>query len=276
MKIKELLKSGCDILKVNNIEDANLKSRLLLAYLLNTNKEYLMIHYEEDVNEKIIQEFKDKIEEIKLGKPIQYITHNQDFMGLHFYVDERVLIPQPDTEILVQETIKKIGQEDLKKVLDICTGSGAIAVSIKKICNSAEVIATDISEKALEIAEKNAKLNEVDIKFQKSDMFKNIDEKFDIIVSNPPYIENEIISTLPKEVQNEPYIALAGGEDGLDFYRIIVQNAKKHLVHNGVVVVEIGYNQKESVIKLFEEEGYKEIYSKKDFGQNDRIIVAKF
>jgi release factor glutamine methyltransferase len=276
MKIRELLKSGCDILKLNNIDEANLKAKLLLSYLLNTNKEYLMIHDEEDVDEKIIQCFEDKIEEIKLGKPVQYITHNQDFMGLKFFVDEGVLIPQPDTEILVQEVIQKANQESSKKILDICTGSGAIAISIKKICNFVEVIASDISEKALEIAQKNAKLNEVDIKFQKSDMFENINEKFDIIVSNPPYIENEIIEALPKEVQNEPYIALAGGKDGLDFYRIIAQNAKKHLTQNGIVAVEIGYNQKESVIKLFEEEGYKEIYSKKDFGQNDRIVVAKF
>lgn len=274
MKIRDLLKIGLDTLK-DNTEDANLKTKLLLSYLLKVNKEYLVIHDNEEVSETIMQEFKNKIEELKNGKPIQYITNFQEFMGLSFYVDENVLIPQPDTEILVEEAINLISEYGAKKVLDLCTGSGAIAISVKKKCDSAEIVGVDISEAALEVAIKNAKSNEVDVKFKKSDMFKNINEKFDIIVSNPPYIENEVIKTLPKEVQNEPYIALAGGEDGLDFYKVIAQDAKKYLNENGIVAVEIGYNQRESVIKLFEKEGYKEIYSKKDFGQNDRIVVAK-
>ena len=274
MKIRDLLKVGFETLK-DNTEDANLKTKLLLSYLLKVNKEYLIIHDNEEVSETIIQEFKNKIEELKNGKPIQYITHFQEFMGLNFYVDENVLIPQPDTEILVEEAINLINQYSSKRVLDLCTGSGAIAISVKKKCDFAEVVGVDISEVALKVAIKNTNLNEVEVKFEKSNMFESINGKFDIIVSNPPYIENEVIKTLPKEVQNEPYIALAGGEDGLDFYKIIAQDAKKYLNENGIVAVEIGYNQRESVIKLFETEGYKEIYSKKDFGQNDRIVVAK-
>ena len=274
MKIRDLLKVGFETLK-DNTEDANLKTKLLLSYLLKVNKEYLVIHDNEEVSETIIQEFKNKIEELKNGKPIQYITHFQEFMGLNFYVDENVLIPQPDTEILVEEAINLINQYSSKRVLDLCTGSGAIAISVKKKCDFAEVVGVDISEVALKVAIKNTNLNEVEVKFEKSNMFESINGKFDIIVSNPPYIENEVIKTLPKEVQNEPYIALAGGEDGLDFYKIIAQDAKKYLNENGIVAVEIGYNQRESVIKLFETEGYKEIYSKKDFGQNDRIVVAK-
>lgn len=274
MKIRDLLKVGFETLK-DNTEDANLKTKLLLSYLLKVNKEYLVIHDNEEVSETIIQEFKNKIEELKNGKPIQYITHFQEFMGLNFYVDENVLIPQPDTEILVEEAINLINQYCSKRVLDLCTGSGAIAISMKKKCDFAEVVGVDISEVALKVAIKNTNLNEVEVKFEKSNMFESINGKFDIIVSNPPYIENEVIKTLPKEVQNEPYIALAGGEDGLDFYKIIAQDAKKYLNENGIVAVEIGYNQRESVIKLFETEGYKEIYSKKDFGQNDRIVVAK-
>ena len=274
MKIRDLLKVGFETLK-DNTEDANLKTKLLLSYLLKVNKEYLVIHDNEEVSETIIQEFKNKIEELKNGKPIQYITHFQEFMGLNFYVDENVLIPQPDTEILVEEAINLINQYSSKRVLDLCTGSGAIAISVKKKCDFAEVVGVDISEVALKVAIKNTNLNEVEVKFEKSNMFESINGKFDIIVSNPPYIENEVIKTLPKEVQNEPYIALAGGEDGLDFYKIIAQDAKKYLNENGIVAVEIGYNQRESVINLFETEGYKEIYSKKDFGQNDRIVVAK-
>ena len=274
MRIRDLLKLGFDTLK-ENIEDANLKVKLLLMHLLNVSKEYLIIHDDEDVSETVIEEFKNKIEELKNGKPIQYIINVQEFMGLSFYVNENVLIPQPDTEILVEESIDLINKFNAKKVLDLCTGSGAIAISIKNNCHMVDVIGIDISEEALEVAMKNAKFINVDVNFQKSDMFENINEKFDIIISNPPYIENEVIKTLPKEVQNEPYIALAGGENGLDFYKIIARDAKKYLNENGIVAVEIGYNQKDSVINLFEKEGYREIYSKKDFGQNDRIVVAK-
>ena len=274
MKIKDLLKVGFDILK-DNTEEANLKTKLLLSYLLKVNKEYFIIHDNEEVVASIVEEFKNKIEELKKGKPIQYITNVQEFMGLNFYVDENVLIPQPDTEILVEETINLINKYNAKKILDLCTGSGAIAIALKKNCNFTELMGADISKAALQVAMKNAKSNEVNIDFRGSNMFESINEKFDIIVSNPPYIENEVIKTLPREVQNEPYIALAGGDDGLDFYKIIAKEAKKYLNQNGIVVVEIGYNQRESVMKLFEQEGYKEIYSKKDFGQNDRIVVAK-
>lgn len=275
MNIKSLLNFGINFLKDNNIEEATLKAKILLAYILNVRKEYLIIHDEDEVSKEAERSFKEKLNELKKGKPIQYITCKQEFMGLNFYVNENVLIPQPDTEVLVEEVIEKTKQNVSKKLLDICTGSGAIAVSIARNMPNIEVVASDISEKALKVAMENAKRNNVKIRFILSDMFENIAEKFDFIVSNPPYIENGIIAKLSSEVQCEPYIALAGGEDGLDFYRIIANHSKEHLKQGGCLAVEIGYNQKASVIKIFEQEGYKEIYSKKDFGDNDRIVVAK-
>lgn len=275
MDIKNLLEYGTKILKDKQIEDSFIKCRLLLASILNVSKEYLIIHDNQELDESIVLDFKNKVKELENGKPIQYITCKQEFMGLNFYVNENVLIPQPDTEILVEEALKIIKENEIKSVLDICTGSSCIAVSIKSKTSKVCVTASDISEKALEIAKKNAVNNNVSIDFILSNMFEKINSKFDLIVSNPPYIENDVIKTLPKEVQNEPYIALSGGEDGLDFYRIIGKNAKNYLNAHGYVAVEIGYNQKEKVIKIFEDEGYKEIYSKKDYSGNDRIVVAR-
>lgn len=275
MKIKDLLKLGIEALNTSGIEEANLKCKILLTSLLRVRKEYLVIHNLDEVPENIVANFKNKLEELKNGKPIQYITNKQEFMGLDFYVNENVLIPQPDTEMLVEEAINVAKQNVTKSVLDICTGSGAIAIALKKNLDSVQVTASDISVEALEVARKNAKNNEVEINFICSDMFENIVGKFDLIVSNPPYIENEIIKTLPQEVQNEPYIALAGGEDGLDFYKIIAKQGKKFLNSQGYIAVEIGYNQRESVIEIFELEGYKEIYSKKDYSGNNRVVVAR-
>lgn len=275
MKIKDLLKLGMEALNTSGIEEANLKCKILLTSLLRVRKEYLVIHNLDEVPENIVANFKNKLEELKNGKPIQYITNKQEFMGLDFYVNENVLIPQPDTEMLVEEAINVAKQNVTKSVLDICTGSGAIAIALKKNLDSVQVTASDISVEALEVAKENAKNNEVEINFICSDMFENIVGKFDLIVSNPPYIENEIIKTLPQEVQNEPYIALAGGEDGLDFYKIIAKQGKKFLNSQGYIAVEIGYNQRESVIEIFELEGYKEIYSKKDYSGNNRVVVAR-
>ena len=160
-----------------------------------------------------------------------------------------MLIPQPDTEILVEEVIKISEDIDKLKILDLCTGSGAIAVSLKKYIENSRVVATDISERALEIAAKNAKDNNVEIEFIKSNLFRDVNTKFNIIVSNPPYIKTSVIETLEKEVQKEPIIALNGGIDGLDFYRSIINEADKYLNINGFLCLEIGYDQKNEVIR---------------------------
>lgn len=199
-------------------------------------------------------------------------------MGLVFYVDENVLIPQPDTEILVESVIQIVNSLNKKdiKILDLCTGSGAIGVSLGKNLQKAKIFASDISTAAIEVAKRNSKSNNVEIEFIKSDLFESINDKFNMIVSNPPYIETRSIEGLSNEVKNEPFIALDGGKDGLDFYRKIISEAPNYLSENGYLAVEIGYNQREAVEKLLITHGYKNIYSKKDLAGLDRIIVAQF
>ena len=281
MIIKEVLKTAIEKLKNKNIEDASMKVKMILSDTLNKEKEYLLVHDQDELDEDILKVFDERLNKLISGKPIQYILNKQDFMGLHFYVDENVLIPQPDTENLVEEVIKisktlKMNKEQLK-VLDMCTGSGAIAVSLSKYIDKALIYASDISINALDVAKKNAKSNSLDITFIHSDLFNDIEtsNQFDIIVSNPPYIETEVIKSLSKEVQEEPIIALDGGKDGLDFYREIIKCAKEYLIKDGYLALEIGYDQKDSVIKLLQDNDYKNIYSKKDLSGNDRVVVGQ-
>ncbi len=276
MKIKEILKNGIDKLREYSIQDAILKAQILMECQLNMSHEKMIVNYEKEMETNAINEFFENIDQLIKGKPIQYITNSQNFFGLGFYVDENVLVPQPDTEILVEEVIKLRNEMSQKpRILDICTGSGAIAIALDKNIE-AEIFASDISNNALQVARKNALKLQAKIKFLKSDMFENIKGKFDVIVSNPPYIEVETIKNLSIEVKSEPVIALDGGKDGLKFYRVLAKKSKEHLKNNGFLAVEIGYQQKEKVMEIFEREGFCEIYSKKDFGGNNRIVVGKW
>ena len=278
MNIEEILRKEINNLKQNNIENSTLKAKILLANILNVKKEYLLIHSEEEVKQEDKIKYENCIKELIKGKPLQYITNKQEFMGLNFYVDENVLIPQPDTEILVEKAIEIAETTQKNKILDMCTGSGCIAISLAKKINNAQIIAVDISNSALNVANKNAINNNVEnkIKFINSDMFNNIEEKFDIIVSNPPYIETETINKLEIEVQNEPHLALDGGIDGLKFYKTIANNAFKYLNENGYLLLEIGYNQQNSVTQLLQDIGkYKNIETVKDLGGNYRVVIAR-
>lgn len=278
MNIKQALEEAKNILKSNNFEDSNIIAKELLSYVLKKDKVYLTINLDSDLTDIEYVEFTKYIEQIIDGKPLQYITQKQEFMGMEFFMNENVLIPQPDTEILVETVLdicKRYGKQSLR-ILDLCTGSGAIAISLSKILNT-QVFASDVSTKALEVAEKNNVLNNSKVEFIESNLFEQINgEKFDIIVSNPPYIKNEEIKSLSKQVQNEPYIALAGGEDGLDFYRKIIDEAYKYINKNGYLCLEIGYDQKEDLIKLIKQnENYEYENCIKDLSNNDRCIIAK-
>ncbi|MCR5147000.1 MAG: peptide chain release factor N(5)-glutamine methyltransferase [Clostridia bacterium] len=263
------------------MEDIPLKVRLLAEHVLKMNKFELVVHHDQAVTKEQEIEFQLGLERLKKDTPIQYITNHQEFMKLDFYVDENVLIPQPDTEILVEEVLKYVQQlpsNDTKlQILDLCTGSGAIAISLAKYIDNCEITATDISTKAIQIAKLNAEKNLVHkkIHFVESDMFKNIEgNQFDIIVSNPPYIESEIIKTLSPEVQKEPKLALDGGQDGLDFYRMIINNSKNYLKPNGKVFLEIGYNQRDDLFELIKAENLNNAPTCiKDLSGNDRVIV---
>lgn len=277
MRINELLEIGIEKLKTSQIKEPISIARRIMCFVLKKDKIYLVTNGNEEVEQSTKTEFLEAISKIQKHIPIQYITKKQEFMKMDFYVDENVLIPQPDTEIVVEEAIDIINRNKLSKVLDMCTGSGILAISIAKYTDASKITAVDISEKALEVAEKNAISNDVDtkIKFIKSDMFKNISEKFDLIISNPPYIRTDVIKTLSEEVKNEPILALDGGIKGLDFYNIIAENAKKYLNENGYLVLEIGYDQKTEVVNLLEVQEYSEIRVIKDMGGNDRVIVCK-
>ena len=286
MNIKQILEYGIIILKESNIEEPILKARMLLANILKQSKEYLLIHETEELNLNDTNKYKEGMKKLAINIPIQYIINKNEFMGLEFYVDENVLIPQPDTEILVEEVIKickEINSHNENKkirILDLCTGSGAIGISLKKYIQNSEITLSDISNKALEIAKKNCIniIGNTEINIIESDLFEKIDvnNKFDIIVSNPPYIETKTIQTLDKEVQKEPKLALDGGEDGLNLYRRIIKEAHNYLSDNGILVLEIGYNQKDKVINLIRTSNmYREVYSKKDLSNNDRIVACK-
>lgn len=310
MKLQELIQNSKHELDSLNVEDADIKLKILIEYVFKISKEKLILKYKDEINDKKVEEFRKLLKKLENGILIQYIINNQEFMGLNFYVDENVLIPQPDTEILVEEVIKYcnelrnnesedketnkdykeniekepiINKEDKNinkktiKILDLCTGSGIIGISIYKYLENVEIYASDISQKALNIAEKNTNLNNAKINFINSDMFENIHIKdFDIIVSNPPYIESKVIESLSKEVQNEPKLALDGGEDGLKFYRCILENAKDYLRKNGAIFLEIGYDQKEKIEEILKSyKIYKETKCIKDFGGNNRVIIIK-
>ena len=278
MNIRQIIEKGAIELKINRIEMPKTKARMLIQFILNKPRQYIIVNDQKNLEKETEETYFKCIDMLKQGMPIEHITHQKEFMKLNFYVDENVLIPRQDTEILVEEVIDIAKKMKAKKILDLCTGSGAIAVSLAKYIDNCEVTALDISPKALEIAKLNAKNNEVEnkITFIESNIFENLPlEKYDIIVSNPPYIKKEIIKTLNKDVQREPRIALDGGDDGLDFYRKIIKEAYEYLKFKGYLCLEIGYDQKEDVIRLInQEDKYINTYSKKDLFGNDRIVVT--
>lgn len=278
MTINQALNKGMIMLKSNNIDSPKLKARLLLQYVLNKKREQLIIYDNEQITKQQERAYMLNIEKLIKGIPLQHITNSQEFMKMNFFVNSNVLIPRPDTEVLVEEVIKLGKTKKNPTILDLCTGSGAIAISIAKYLPNCKVYASDISRDALEVAKINATNNEVSdkIEFIESDLFENMKGiKFDIIVSNPPYIKTGVIKTLDKEVQKEPIIALDGGKDGLKFYKKIVEEAYPHLKFNSYLCFEIGYDQKEEVEEIIKNaKTYSDTYCKKDLYGNDRVIVT--
>ncbi len=271
---EELLKIGENELLMSDISDANIDAWYLLEYVTGMSRAAFFLKRAENISQKEENEYREVINKRKKHIPLQHITGTQEFMGFDFLVNENVLVPRQDTECLVENVLPYAYG---KKILDMCTGSGCIIISLKKLEETAECTGVDISEKALEIALKNARSNEADVSFIKSDMFKNIMEKYDIIVSNPPYIRLDVIKTLEPEVrEHDPMLALDGGEDGLRFYRILAEEGKKHLARPGRIFMEIGYDQGKAVKEIFENEGFKEVVVKKDLCENDRVVIAEY
>ena len=279
MTIEENLKIATMKLKKSKIEEPRKIARLLLCSVLKIRKEEVLLYEKKELAKQEEEEYQKSIQKLEEGYPLQYITHHQEFMKLDFYVDEHVLIPRADTEITVEEVISycQNQEKDNLRILDLCTGSGAIAISLGRYLPNCEIVAVDISKEALKVAKKNAKQNEVNnITCIQSNLFENVVGTFDVIVSNPPYIKTEVITTLEPEVQKEPIIALDGGTDGLIFYQKILKQAGNYFKKDGAIFFEIGYDQKEEVINMIREtKEYREIEGKKDLSGNDRMIMAK-
>lgn len=275
---RELFAEGEKRLKEALIEEAGVDSHYLLEFVTELSLAEFFLRAEEGIEEdEKVQEFFALIDRRTKRIPLSYLTGRRGFMGLDFYVNENVLIPEQDTEILVEEVLKF---SKGKKILDLCTGSGCIAISLLSLGEVGSIVASDISNEALLVAEKNLNLvseNErKKIKLIQGDLFERIEGRFDIIVSNPPYIESKMIDGLQPEVSvYEPRLALDGSEDGLLFYRRIAKEAKDYFGENGILFLEIGSSQAEAVKKILQEERFHNIRVLKDLAHLDRVVVAE-
>ena len=280
MTIRELFNTYME--ELSHISDTpKLDIEILLSKALgDVDRLYIHLNLHKELTKEQLDSFNEMIEDRLKGRPIAYIVNNREFMGLDFYVEEGVLIPRPDTEPLVEEVIELVKGKENLKIVDIGTGSGAITVSLAKYIKDCQVYSLDISDKALSIGLKNAISNEVEdkINFIKSNIFSGIEDKgleLDVIVSNPPYIRRADINTLHTQVKDyEPYIALEGGEDGLNFYRDITRESVKYLKDKGILAFEVGHDQAEDVSEILKHNGYTNIYTKKDLQGIDRVVIG--
>lgn len=276
--LNELLPQGEEILKQNQIANAKMDAWLLMEHVFQITRSEFYLKREQKQPDCLSDKYLNLVYLRSTHKPVQHIIGTQEFMGLEFIVDENVLIPRQDTELLVEkaiEFVKNLDSENVK-ILDMCTGSGCIAVSLAKFLGVKKIVGADISKKALAIARKNAYKNKVKCEFIESDLFQNIHEEFSIIVSNPPYIRTNEINELMAEVKDyEPVSALDGGKAGLDFYRSIAREAKKHFEKQGFLLFEIGYDEAEFVRNILTGNGYTDISLFKDLAGLDRVITAK-
>ncbi len=278
MRIIDALLWGAQELKAAQVENPRWDADLLLGHILRQRREQLYLERERILGEKEVALYKDLIQRRSQREPLQYIVKHQEFMGLSFYVDERVLIPRPDSEVLVEKVLecrKTWPAEIGPRIVDLCTGSGALAISIAYYWPEAQVTGTDISPDALQVAQRNSKNLGVNVSWREGDFLEPIrKETWDIIISNPPYIGKEEYLSLSPEVTQEPTIALLAEEEGLTFYRKLAQEGSALLNPQGCIFLEIGWLQGEKVTKLFQEEGFEvDIYQ--DYGNRDRVLWVR-
>ncbi|MGN0388537.1 MAG: peptide chain release factor N(5)-glutamine methyltransferase [Suilimivivens sp.] len=273
MQYRELYRMGKARLTEAKIPEAELDARLLLEEVCGTDRNDLLVHGDKEVSPEQCDRYVEYIQRRQKREPLQQITGYQEFMGLRFKVTPDVLIPRQDTETLVEEVMRYL--HDGMHLLDMCTGSGCILLSLLKYSNDCEGTGCDISEKALKVAEENAEMLSLNASFVQSNLFENISGKYEFIVSNPPYIPTGVIPTLMEEVRDhEPVSALDGREDGLYFYRKIVEKAGEYLYPGGMLFFEIGYDQAEKVSSLMREAGYQEVTVCKDLAGLDRVVYG--
>ncbi len=282
MTYKELYEFGKIKLAEAGIAEAALDARLLLEYICHTDRNELIVHAERERSDMEEQFYRVLIEKRASRIPLQHITGEQEFMGLCFKVNQHTLIPRQDTEILVEEALHRLG--DGMRILDMCTGSGCILLSLLKYSNECEGIGIDISEKALAVARENAERLQLDAVFLEGDLFsplegfvseRTTDRLFDMIVSNPPYIETAVIETLMPEVRDhEPAVALDGREDGLYFYRRIIAQAPLHMRKGAHLLFEIGCGQGDMVMSLMREAGFEQVGLFQDYAGLNRVVCG--
>lgn len=273
MTFREAISFGERQLNEVGIVDAKNDAWLLLTFVCKIDHTFYYVHMDEQMDIEQQTEYENVLSKRAEHVPLQYITGEQEFMGIPFHVNESVLIPRQDTETLVEEALKLVRPG--MKVLDMCTGSGCILISILKNVVDVEGFGYDISKQAINVAKENAKLNNVIATFESSDLFEEVTDAFDVIVSNPPYIPTAVIGGLMPEVAvYEPMQALDGKEDGLYFYRKIIVTAFEYLKENGKLLFEIGHDQGESVSNLMREAGYKDVRVVKDLAGNDRVVIG--
>lgn len=269
-----VLKEGEAYLREHAIEDAQTDAWLLMEYVTGISRALFLAERTSVMKEDDRQRYEKLLYERGRRIPLQHLTGTQEFMGFSFLVNEHVLIPRQDTEILVEETLRHLRAG--MRVLDLCTGSGCIAISLAKLCPGISVDAADISQEALSTAGRNADRLGVDIRLIHSDLFEGISDVYDVIVSNPPYIRTGVIETLSEEVRlHEPHLALDGMADGLYFYRKIIRESAAHLKENGMLLFEIGHDQAAEVTELLREKGYQEIQTLQDLAGLDRVVKGK-
>ena len=276
MQYAKLYQIGKEQLQKAGITDAELDARLLLEFICHTDRNALYAHGDQEIEDEKMQDFLQLIEKRAVHIPLQHLTGEQNFMGLDFLVNEHVLIPRQDTEILVEEIMRDL--HDGIRILDMCTGSGCILLSLLHYSNDCVGVGVDVSEDALAVARQNAdRLAEKQAVFIQSDLFEKVEGSFDLIVSNPPYIRSQEIAGLMPEVrEHEPHLALDGKDDGLHFYREIIKWAILHLKRGGQLFFEIGYDQGEAVQALLAANGYTEIAVVKDYAGLDRVVYGTF
>ena len=273
MTYREAIELGEKILNMANIVDAKNDAWLLLTAACKIDHTFYYMHMDEDMDSQQVKEFECLIKKRAEHIPLQYITGEQEFMGMTFHVNSNVLIPRQDTETLVEQALKRV--KPGMHIVDMCTGSGCVLISILKNAPKTTGVGCDVSKQALIVAKENAKRNDVSAEFERSDLFENVIDKFDMIVSNPPYICTDIIPTLMPEVaQFEPLIALDGKEDGLYFYRRIVSESKEYLNESGMLLFEIGYDQGQEVSDMMKEAGFSDVCVIKDLARNDRVVYG--
>lgn len=276
MQYAKLYQIGKEQLQKAGITDAELDARLLLEFICHTDRNALYAHGDQEIEDEKMHDFLQLIEKRAVHIPLQHLTGEQNFMGLDFLVNEHVLIPRQDTEILVEEIMRDL--HDGIRILDMCTGSGCILLSLLHYSNDCSGVGVDVSEDALAVARQNAdRLAEKQEVFIQSDLFEKVEGSFDLIVSNPPYIRSQEIAGLMPEVrEHEPHLALDGKDDGLHFYREIIKGAMPHLKRGGQLFFEIGYDQGEAVQALLAANGYTEIAVVKDYAGLDRVVYGTF